>query len=74
MSNIFIKKKINPKNRYDCISPYSSYSYNSPIYKYSRFTQWHDRRIPYKINIINLTLNLKTHIHRKNNLTNKKKY
>lgn len=56
----FFTLKIDTKknNRYDCISPMSTFSYFSPVNRYTKFKKKYDNRIPYPIKIVNIKFNI----------------
>ena len=53
-----LKVDTRPNNRYNCISPISSFSCFSPVNRYTKFKKKYDNRIPYPIKIVNITLKL----------------
>ena len=54
MSSLSSKKYTKPRNRYDNISPMNSFSSK----RYTKPKNRYDNRIPYPINIVNITLKL----------------
>jgi len=54
----FFSLKVNtrPNNRYNCISPISTFSCFSPVNRYTKFKKRYDNRIPYPIKIVNIIL------------------
>lgn len=51
-----LKVDTRPNNRYDCISPISTFSCFSPVNRYTKFKKRYDNRIPYPIKIANIIL------------------
>ena len=51
-----LKIDTRPNNRYNCISPISTFSCFSPVNRYTKFKKRYDNRIPYPIKITNIIL------------------
>lgn len=51
-----LKVDTRPNNRYNCISPISTFSCFSPVNRYTKFKKRYDNRIPYPIKIVNIVL------------------
>lgn len=51
-----LKIDTRPNNRYNCISPISTFSCFSPVNRYTKFKKRYDNRIPYPIKIVNIVL------------------